>query len=411
MRLNKTQTNQHLDSSPLFDRSLHAAVERLLPGAETPEFFLLQAAVARRTVAEQACTLWVNWALNQNGFKLESRLLPQLYRRFFSTGGQFYLTQSENPKLQELVNSLQLLQEQLWVRNQLLTREVVPVVAEMLKANIPLLALKGFAMLLRYAPEGNFRYLGDIDLAVPFNRSEEAIRHLERCGWVRQTCKRANEERLIHGAHFQNARQGKLDLHWHVLGLWPRDEVDQQIWDRGVPASILGNNLLVPSRIDMLFHVLIHGAGYVRGEPYWVLDAHKLIEQGLSNEDFAVLVELAKETKTVRQLAKAFLVLERCEIELPLLNWRKELEAQQLSLIERLEQCFDLYGVSKFRGTVPVRIAEFLRSDIRSKPGFILFRFVDYLKFHWHTQTPLEFWNSLKSKIKKLIRRIFSLPE
>jgi Uncharacterised nucleotidyltransferase len=193
-----------------------------------------------------------------------------------------------------------------WCRNQLLLRETLPVVAGWRAAGVPVLALKGLALLDRYGDRG-LRALSDLDVLVSHPHAPTLLRALATTGWRARVDDGPSpaqpEDRMAatHAASFVRGR-AEIDLHWASLAEDLSPGGDARLWSRAAPsaASVPGTSghavsLLVPAPVDLLLQVCVHGARWSRTSAInWVPDALLILGRPPSPFDWRALIAEAR---------------------------------------------------------------------------------------------------------------------
>lgn len=113
------------------------------------------------------------------------------------------------------------------------------------KASIPVMLIKGVAMLHYYA-KGFPRLMYDVDILVPENQFDLALDTLKGSGAkISLGCR--------HSAHILNGH-ASVDLHkWFFKN---HEEENDDIWNRAIKIDFFGRTVYVPSAEDMFVHQL-----------------------------------------------------------------------------------------------------------------------------------------------------------
>ena len=198
-----------------------------------------------------------------------SRLLPLVYRNLNALGyDDAYMGRMKG------------IYRRTWAENQKNFQHIPGLVTAFRAAGIPLLLLKGSALLLLCYRDFGLRAMGDFDLAVPAPRILEAVRLLEKKHWRACLEYPKLQIELHHAVHFQSLRQEDLDLHWHILVHRCEDAYDRPFWEGARPLEYKGEILLSPQPADHLLHACLHGAAWSPLAPIrWVADAYYLIRR------------------------------------------------------------------------------------------------------------------------------------
>lgn len=198
-----------------------------------------------------------------------SRLLPLVYRNLHNLG-------YDDPYMGRMKG----IYRRTWAENQKNFQHIPGLITAFRAAGIPLLLLKGSALLLLCYRDFGLRAMGDFDLAVPAPKILEAVSLLEKKHW--RVCLEFPKLQieLHHALHFQNPRQEDLDLHWHILVHRCEDAYDRPFWEGAQPLEYKGETLLSPQPADHLIHTCLHGAAWSPLAPIrWVADACYLIRR------------------------------------------------------------------------------------------------------------------------------------
>jgi len=169
-----------------------------------------------------------------------------------------------------------------WARNQVLLRQAREQVRTWQERGLPVVVLKGVALLADTYRDAGVRPMADYDLLVPMERVQEAADSLQAAGWRPQADYLAwAQVALETQASFNWARADeRLDLHWHVLHRCQEPAVTRAFWQRAVPLALDGVATLQLCPEDALLHVCSHGVHYSGQPPFrWLADAAWLLRR------------------------------------------------------------------------------------------------------------------------------------
>jgi len=305
------------------------------------------------------------------------RLLPSLYLRLADLGIE-----------DDLMPRLKGVYRHAWVRNSQLFHDTGKALAALARAGLPTLVLKGAPLALASYAKPGARPMDDLDVAVPKERREEALRILQAEGWT--SPHRHLDPRSVHAMPFRNARGNGFDLHWHILKETSGQSSEARFWDTARPFDFNG----VPTRmVDpplALVHVLVHG---LRGNPEppvrWVADVLTLLRRD-PDLDWDSLVDFARAIRATQRtrLGLAF-VRQRFDAPVPP-EALEALAATRPSLAERAETAAALFETRGLAGNaicMPViLLTDYLRqadqSGLRRVPGFVQYAY-RRMVFHW----------------------------
>ena len=210
----------------------------------------------------------VAWA--QRG--AEQRLLPALGRR------------SELLELpQEAVRACRDATVEAWGLNERLLLLVRPAVERLVAAGIPVVALKGTALIGDVYPKHQLRPLGDVDLLVPRARVRDALRTLAQEGWVDPQPDRWLRSVGAHGVNLGGPIPGaSVDLHWRPVSATPH-RIRRQPWPahdlEALPFAhpLADTGLLRPRAARLLALITVHGLQVDNLSPHWIGDIAELL--------------------------------------------------------------------------------------------------------------------------------------
>jgi hypothetical protein len=260
--------------------------EELLPGLRTPASLgpdtvrLLQAAFYEDL--EVARAAWVTLVREMGGTPAviawarggaEQRLLPALGRR------------SEELELpEEAVRACRDATVEAWGLNERLLLLVRPAIERLVAAGIPVVALKGTALIGDVYEQHRLRPLGDVDLLVPRARVRDALRTLAQEGWVDPEPTRWLRTAAMHSVGLGGPiPSASIDLHWRATYATPH-RMSRQPWPaqdlEPVPTGhpLADTGLQRPRAARLLVMLTVHGTNQW-GNPsaHWIGDAAALL--------------------------------------------------------------------------------------------------------------------------------------
>ncbi len=177
-----------------------------------------------------------------------------------------------------------------WARNHTLLRAASVAADSLHRDGIPVMALKGAALVDRYYGDVGARPMLDVDLLVPAGQWPRAIEVLRSAGYA------ARSEPAVdfpyHAVELIDPAGREIDLHRSLFRdpMGDRDEGGR--WQRSTPGTLAGSAVRDGHRADLLLHVIHHGTHRFRGGSVrWVPDALAIL--GAGDLDHDVFVELA----------------------------------------------------------------------------------------------------------------------
>lgn len=189
-----------------------------------------------------------------------------------------------------------------WVRNQQLIGVTRNIALECANRGIPMMMLKGLALMLDIYQDPGARFTGDADIAIPPEYAKQAISMMLDIGWKYRKPWMPDVNNPSESLYFVSKstdfdkRQGTaIDLHWNIFGLYHhakkldilllRDTISsicyrKVFWESAVPISKEDFPALRLSNEDLLIHVIIHGEEDALDRPLrWVTDAATIIKK------------------------------------------------------------------------------------------------------------------------------------
>lgn len=202
-----------------------------------------------------------------------------------------------------------------WTANHRLMKTAMTPLRALDAAGIPLLLLKGAALVLGYYRDFGLRAFAAVDVLVPVERVKEATALLEDAGWapVFYDGRRAitdNYLRLKPAIGFRNAEGAGLDLHWHVMRETCRPGADDAFWaaSRGIAVDGLAVRVLGPT--DQLLHALADGIKLeAESKIRWTVDALTILRAPDTVVDWIRLVSMAQRLRLVLVVRDALIYL------------------------------------------------------------------------------------------------------
>lgn len=190
-----------------------------------------------------------------------------------------------------------------WVRTELLTSRVAPVVAALSAAGLDPMLSKGAALVSAHGMPQRLRPMFDVDLAVPAGRLAVAGEVLHAAG-LRSDLDAAIEldpERLgrdLHAAGFEDGQGTSIDLHWHLLHVARNPELDQAFRSRAVECRFGGVACRATGLEDSLVVAVAHGSRWARAAAVrWAADVALLLRDAHERIDWDQVVASAGEAR------------------------------------------------------------------------------------------------------------------
>jgi len=268
-----------------------SAPETCWPSPE--QELLLKAALLK---GEGALRAWSEWQARANPDDLDQgsrRLLPLLWHNLSG--------------LEEVKDDASLMEARAAYRrtrteNNLLLHQAASFLKDLRAAGHPAMLLKGLALIVRYYGDCGLRPMGDFDVLIPAERTEDVIGLLQIAGW--KPIPRAQEaftrpyREVVHGHAFRRSDGWCVDLHWHVMEecVWPG--ADDDFWSAAEEVDLKGIPALLLNPADQMLHVCVHGTKWENIPTLrWVADAAAVMAVSGSTLDWDRLVAQASKRK------------------------------------------------------------------------------------------------------------------
>lgn len=282
------------------DRVVAAVLRRgLAPSPVTPSLSALLHAVTANT-SERILEAYRAWSTIGDLNEVETReevLLPLLAARLARLDVQ-----------DERAQQLRAVRRQVAVHNQKLATLALDAIERLDRANVDVLAVKGFAVCPRYHGDFNARRMADVDLLVPEHQVTDALGALESRGDLWPVLDLAPDTRRLvhHGINLQATENLGVDLHWHLLYEACYPGADQPFWDAAEQVDVHGKQIRTLCHADAFLLAVCHGA---RGDDdsliRWIPDAMAILHTAQSDFDWDRLVAQAERLRVVPILEAA----------------------------------------------------------------------------------------------------------
>lgn len=184
---------------------------------------------------------------------------------------------------------------QVWARNQLHLKAAEHAVEALGERGIPAMVLKGVPLAVSVYDDVSARLMADVDVLVPAADRLETVEALTSLGWTHTNPLPASP--MFRAAVFDVPGGSSVDLQWRLLQQPDLAWYDDECRSRAQPLTVRGTTTMRQSTPDLLFHVLVHGAKANPVPPLrWVTDAMAVISEGLSADEWDVLIDVAERT-------------------------------------------------------------------------------------------------------------------
>ena len=285
---------------------------------------------------DDAVDAWQQWQSNFGFSTLDEegrRLLPMIRTNLRVLGYE-----------QTLPSELNYLGHRVQIANQQILKSTASVVDLLAELEIPCMALKGVALILKYYESFGFRPMGDFDLLVPTGMADKAFSRLRQHGWGQPDCEKLPggdiplPTRFYSGFNFVNDDGAQCDLHWHLLHDCCFDGADDDFWEHSEACECNGSEVRLPSATDLFLHTCVHGAMFNGPSPTrWIPDAIVILRKTGGQLDWDRLLNMSQRNLFTKILQESFRCLEdTVSISIPD-GFREQLYTQHVPFYERCE--------------------------------------------------------------------------
>lgn len=166
--------------------------------------------------------------------------------------------------------------------NRALVKELAQVCQAFQESGVPVIAFKGASLAVMAYRDQMLRDYGDLDLIVPQHRLVDAQRVLWSQGYRPQDQSKATLDASPGDGPYhlfvKKNVPGYVDLQWVMAHEHFAFQLDRsEIWDRCVPLSIEGKQVMSLSTEDLLIILCVHGSKHAWERLKWVADVAELL--------------------------------------------------------------------------------------------------------------------------------------
>ena len=218
--------------------------------------------------------------------------------------------------------------------NTLLYQELDRVLTAFSSAGIPVVVLKGAALALTLYPDIGLRPMGDLDLLVPEEQIDRAVRIVSQLGYDLEGTLQGLNPKLVRVMGTEiNFEGGEripvlVELHWSLIGgqesryqpvmdwFWARTEPLEPGTDLQVPVEVLC--LSPTANLPYLASHLVLKHGGLRERLLWYYDIYQLLDRWGDRLDWDMLLDAAEKFHWATALYEALIgIKERFDVSIP----------------------------------------------------------------------------------------------
>ena len=153
-----------------------------------------------------------------------------------------------------------------WLKSKLLAQRIAPTVARLEEAGIPVMLIKGSAVVWHANGDVRARPMDDIDLLVHHEHVHEALALFQEAGFVPDAgaLTSADITDVVvhrHALGLTGKDGAQVDVHWHPISCARTKQVADHFWAKSVPAMLATVPCRASSREDSFIHCVAHAFG------------------------------------------------------------------------------------------------------------------------------------------------------
>jgi hypothetical protein len=191
----------------------------------------------------------------------------------------------------QLLQSLKARYLHTYFRNEARLNELGRLIVLFQQERIPLLLLKGVALLASVYEDWGLRPFNDLDLLVPETDLERAHHLILQEGYQLTMREYRPGWRRFGGARGYWKNEVWLDLHWRLEYL-PTHAAAHEPFSHTRPATLAGSEVLILQPEDLLYHQLHHMAcHHGRFKLIWLVDISRIVAAGKEELDWKRVAE------------------------------------------------------------------------------------------------------------------------
>jgi hypothetical protein len=321
---------------------------------------VLNAAIADKDVAVKSFSAWQQHVALDDVNASDQRLIPLIYTNIGSMLPE------------PIANRLRGIKRHTWIRNRYRIEICGKLASHLAGQNIPLMLLKGAALMAAVTDDFGSRQMGDCDVLVPKAHRHMAFEALSREGFVSvpYDWSTLDEKEIdaFHGFTFElkDRISDVIDLHWRPLIEVRLEDLTDAFFEKSVSLSVAGQDMKVPCAEHMFLQCAVHGTEFISTQRYdWLADA-ALIVRGNPGIDWDLIVSAARKYRLETLLhASTRIMKEELQFSIPkeVLN---DLSPKRSDFIARAEIASRM---GRFRGTKIGEMVRLLQSSRRRRSG------------------------------------------
>ena len=189
-------------------------------------------------------------------------------------------------------------------RNLFLNQKFFKILDSFSEVNVPVIPLKGIALIQGVYPDSGDRYIGDIDLLVKTEDVSKATDILRKIEY--STPYYYFNPKIPYGIYFNSLPFGKpskipyfIHLHWHLLNtslpLFMYKIHMEEIWEKAVPLKYEGREILMMESNHLIVYLCVHAFKHSFNKMSLFYDIQKVLEFYKKELVWDLVVKTAKD--------------------------------------------------------------------------------------------------------------------
>jgi hypothetical protein len=212
------------------------------------------------------------------------RLLPLLYKRLSKTS-------QDIPHLEKLKG----IYRQSFYKNTLLFHKFLTILVELEKRGIPVIVLKGIALVAAYYEDAGIRPMSDADLFIRENDVQRTLKYFKEQGWLESNGSWLNKPvKHIHSLDLISSDHYEMDIHWRAFYQCSWDRADEGLWKQTEDVAFKGLRIKILNPTQQVLHNCAHGVRWnTISSIRWVVDVLTVLKTRSEAIDWDALVSEA----------------------------------------------------------------------------------------------------------------------
>jgi hypothetical protein len=201
-----------------------------------------------------------------------------------------------------------------WLKSQMLLTHALTAIENLTLNGIPVMLVKGAAVVVHTHEQLYLRPMDDLDIAVARHQAADAAFVLTAIGMTASSLSGDPTDTAIfdqvHALPFIGASHAILDLHWQIIHGSLHRGASSEFWDRAVPTTLRDVPVLALSPADTLVQVVAHGQRLNDQRPLqWATDAALLLRDR-PDFDWELVASVAQRHRVANVVGRALKRLE-----------------------------------------------------------------------------------------------------